>query len=223
MRTSNYLAFLLLFTGLILLSCEKDDEPGSRIYYPTNGLISYFKFNNNLMDELGNTPDGTNINNATFVDGVDGKAIQFNGIDQSVVFDRKSYRDGNKISVSFWLFQPLAASLTQFIISCNDFGVATSMGGLAYAISLPITNSAIGSFEIGEWTHFVGTYDGTDIKVYINGELAQTTNHPGDIEDLDKDLTIGSFMDFYWEGAVDEMFIYNRVLTPEEALQLYNR
>jgi hypothetical protein len=29
------------------------------------------------------------------------------------------------------------------------------------------------------WTHVAGTYDGTDIKIYINGVLKKTTNYPG--------------------------------------------
>lgn len=31
----------------------------------------------------------------------------------------------------------------------------------------------------GNWYHIVGSYDGTDVKLYLNGALVETTNAPG--------------------------------------------
>lgn len=68
----------------------------------------------------------------------------------------------------------------------------------------------------------VGTYDGTNIKMYINGVLKGTTLHAGNIFDENAELTIGKFDTEFWKGSIDEFFIYNKVLTQEEVTQLYN-
>ncbi|MCK7538990.1 MAG: hypothetical protein MZV63_52675 [Marinilabiliales bacterium] len=55
------------------LSCSKDPGTDEKAY-PTDGLISYFPFDDNLADELINTPAGVNHNSAAFTEGKAGKA-----------------------------------------------------------------------------------------------------------------------------------------------------
>ena len=79
--------------------------------------------------------------------------------------------------------------------------------------------------------HVVSTYDGTTIRIFINGVesgsgLAQT----GNIQSNTEELTIGvryrirndSRFDSFFTGNIYLTRIYNRVLTPSEVLQNYN-
>jgi hypothetical protein len=212
----------ILFIAVMLLalntSCKK--EPAEENAYPTDGLISYFNFDDNLKDQLGNTPDGTNNGGALFTDGKAGKAITFNGSNQYLEFARNTYRNGNNISVSLWLKRTGTAGL--YFVMCDDFGVWATESTAGLAISLPNTNSARGNITKDVWTHLVGTYDGTNIKAYINGVLVETTNHPGDIAPWVGNLKIGKFDTEFWSGSVDDLFIYNKVLSQSEVDQLYN-
>lgn len=84
------------------------------------------------------------------------------------------------------------------------------------------TNAFANNFTIvlDEWLFMVGTYDGSDVKFYLNGSLVATTNNPGATLDDAGDVEIsdsGSSIN----GMMDDVRIYNRALTQEEILHLY--
>ncbi len=212
---------IFLFAAILFalnISCKK--EPAEEKTYPSDGLVSYFNFDNNLEDQRGNTPDGSNHGSAIFSEGKSGQAITFDGSGQYIEFARGTYRSGNNISVSVWIKRSSNAGL--YAIMCNDFGVWATNTTAGMAISLPLTQSAAGPITPNEWTHLVGTYDGTNIKAYINGILKETTGHPGDIDVWVANLIIGRFDTEYWTGSVDDLFLYNSVLSQSEVTQLYN-
>lgn len=212
---------IFIFAILIALtsSCKKD--PAEENTFPTDGLVSYFNFDDNLEDQVGTTPDGTNNGSAAFAAGKAGKAISLNGSNQYIEFSRKTFRSGNNISVSLWLKRSGSTGL--YFVICNDFGMFTHADGYAgMAISVPQTENAHGDIIQNEWTHLVGTYDGTSIKAYINGVQKGTKSWPGTISGLDENLKLGMFDRACWCGSVDELFIYNKVLSQSEVDQLYN-
>jgi len=217
----NRMILLLVSVIALSTSCKKDPETEAAPKYPTDGLVSYFNFDDNLKDQLGNTPDGTNYGDATFTVGKAGKAITLNGTNQYVEFGRKTYKNGNNISIALWLNRSTTPSTGIYFVVCSDFGVFTTDVTAGLAISIPGTNNAKGAITQNKWIHLVGTYDGTNIKAYINGELVETKNHPGVIFDADRTLTIGSFNSGYWGGSVDDLFIYKKVLSQGEINQLY--
>ena len=214
----NVLLICAVFLALTV-SCKKDKGPEPKTY-PKDGLVSYFDFNNNLQDRMGNTADGINYNGATFTPGVTASAITFNGTSHYVQFERDTYRDGNNVSFSLW-FKKSTSGSGMYLAMCSDFGAWTSAGYAGMAISLPTTQSAKGAFTADVWTHMVGTYNGTDIKVYIDGELIGTYNHPGDITGSVKKLTLGFSGSSYWGGSIDDLFIYDKALTQAEVTQLF--
>jgi hypothetical protein len=89
----------------------------------------------------------------------------------------------------------------------------------AFTISIPTTSSAYGpdQMPLASWVHLAGTYDGTDIKVYVNGTLAGTTNHPGTTSGI-SELHFCRFMvgSSFLDGAIDEVRIWNIVRTEQE-------
>ncbi len=215
---SNYYVMLAML-AIITVSCKKS---GTDEIFPTTGLVSYFRFENNLEDEEGNTPDGVPTGSPAFVAGKSNNAISLNGVDQKVVFDRKTFKSGNAVSIAFW-FRTKQTGGLNFFIGCSDFMVGHNNPKVSLAISIPDTESAYGAYTSDVWTHYAGTYDGTDIKVYINGVLSETKNHPGTIDDMNEKLFIGSRdgLDF-WGGSVDDLFIYSKALSQAEITQLYN-
>ncbi|TFH49462.1 MAG: LamG domain-containing protein [Bacteroidia bacterium] len=213
---------ILIITAVLIainVSCKKDPGTSDKTY-PTDGLISYFNFDDNLADQLSATPDGNNHGSAVFTEGKAGKAILLNGSGQYIEFGRSTFRNGNNISVSVWLKRAGNGGL--YCIMCDDFGIWSSNTDAGMAISLPSTNSASGAITQNEWTHLVGTYDGNNIKVYINGILKETKNHPGTIISWVGNLKVGKFDAEFWGGSVDDLFIYNKVLSQSEVDQLYD-
>lgn len=90
---------------------------------------------------------------------------------------------------------------------------------------LGASNSDAG-FPIGSWTHVVGTWNGTDVKLYINGTLQSTigTRAGSNIKDTAYAVRIGRSSDSagYFSGQMDDVRIYNYALTLQQIKNIYN-
>jgi hypothetical protein len=211
---------LLLIVTLFLLvteSCKKSKNTAPIV--PAEGLVSYFNFDDNLLDQTGYSTSGTA--KFTYTTGKKGKAIQFNGVDELVEFTPQNPVNHSNLSLAFWVKSSESGS-TKYFIYRNNFGVATSSSKIKMVIANPGTNAvSSNTFVADQWVHVVGTYDGTNIKIYINGEWVATQNHPGTITGFAGTLSMGFANGGYWAGSLDEVYIYNRVLTDAEIKTLY--
>jgi hypothetical protein len=73
------------------------------------------------------------------------------------------------------------------------------------------------------WHHIVGSYDGTNIRIYVNGILYNTTPQSGNILTSTTNLYVGmSFASEEFPGYISSARIYNRCLSSMEILQNYN-
>jgi hypothetical protein len=68
------------------------------------------------------------------------------------------------------------------------------------------------------WTHVAGTYDGTTVRLYVNGVQVSSRPAGGPISTSTGPLRIGgnSLWGEFFEGRIDEVRVYNRVLTSSE-------
>ena len=82
------------------------------------------------------------------------------------------------------------------------------------------------SLSVDTWTHIVGTYDGSTIRIYKNGVLAdsqeQATYSPGSHAISIGDDILGSTIDDRWQGNLDEVKIWARALSANEVQTIYN-
>ena len=65
------------------------------------------------------------------------------------------------------------------------------------------------------WSHLALTYDGSAVRLYVNGELVNTKTKTGAITTSTTPLAIGSdsFYGQYYNGRLDEIRVYNTALT----------
>lgn len=78
----------------------------------------------------------------------------------------------------------------------------------------------------GEWAHIAGTYDGVNVKMYVNGTLRGTMPLTGPISGGSAPLTIGAHpsSEMNWfKGVIDEVKIYDRALISDEIYNEYAR
>jgi len=72
----------------------------------------------------------------------------------------------------------------------------------------------------GVWYHIAGVYDGTQMRVYLNGILDGSRGGTGLIDTSTSPLHIGRRLAGYLNGTVDEVRIHDRALAPGEFKQL---
>jgi beta-galactosidase len=78
----------------------------------------------------------------------------------------------------------------------------------------------------GVWHHLAGTYNGSQIKLYVDGELKDTNDYVGSIPSETNNVNLGTSSDFtdrWYEGLLDDVRIYSRALSQEEVASLAER
>lgn len=148
-------------------------------------------------------------------------------------------------SVSFWMKANLLNTANQniityyqdtkfrcFITAVNYSGVDNQIAGIILTSGIAFNNSAktVGkTIEDGTWKHVVMIFDttqpkSTEVKIYLDG-VFQTVSKPENIDNTfsfsSLKLIIG-WSDLAYKGALSDVKIYNRPLTPTEVINLYN-
>lgn len=102
--------------------------------------------------------------------------------------------------------------------ACSINGVNTA-GGLDFGVNSGCGTADINSGTVpvaGTWYHLAGTYDGTTIKVYVNGALSASSAYSGALASNTLALMIGENAQQrgrYFNGDIDEVKIYSSALT----------
>jgi hypothetical protein len=102
-----------------------------------------------------------------------------------------------------------------------SFNIAGDSSGIP--VSWREVVSTTGALQLNTWHHVAGTFDGQQLKIYIDGILAGTRAFPGTIvPSTDYSLKIGKLADDnqpdtrYWAGQIDEVRIWHKVLTQQQ-------
>ena len=219
------------------------------LYDVTSGLVAYYNFNGgNLNDSSGN---GNNItfNNAvptTDRFGHPNNAYLFNGTSSYMVVPNTASLSPSNITL-----MAIIKINGYYTGPCNGNqilgkGTPDGINGM-YTLRFsdyvtnscssgpnPNTESFSGNFQAaggsldtvytqtGTWYNVAFTYDGSQGKFYINGELKKVWNTTTTMAPNAFNLFIGrheaSNAPYWFNGAIDEIRIYNRPL-PQGALQ----
>lgn len=76
------------------------------------------------------------------------------------------------------------------------------------------------------WHHLAGTYDGRELRIYVDGELKEVSECKGYIKSSASSVNIGrnpQKPDRFYEGVIDDVRIYNHALTEDEVKELYDQ
>ena len=76
----------------------------------------------------------------------------------------------------------------------------------------------------GEWVHVAGTWDGINLKLYVDGaEVASKATTVASMDDSTVQVNIGSAESFaggarsaFFSGLVDELYVFDKALTDDE-------
>jgi len=208
------------------------------------GLVAEWHFDegsgNIVKDSSGNGNDGT-IYGATFVDGISGYALNFDGIDDYV--DTALLPPTVDLERTIVLWAKTTSMKNMEAVSYggghsgfgNSFRCAFNWGGTE-GVTIDTSNGAIrydATVADGNWHYYAWVVPNIhnptvkDVKVYKDADLLIKTEHSSNTKintEARERLEIGRYWDEYryFEGEIDEVRIYNRALCAEEISTIYN-
>ena len=233
--------FKILDTNNNIL-CEVKDNFDGNLRGDTKMIFSFDNqtYNGTHLHDLSGYNNTAIINNATYITAncVSGECFEFDGINDSIVVVDSNYNE-EKGTVSMWfrpnkyqssvLFSQYNGDLNRLSFSLvgnnlSLYGGHASTSYVSFATS-NFTNDT-------QWRYAVMTYDYNEdtFKLYIDGILIgnRTTNMTK--SDNDGRVVFGANYDYdvaptyylsYFNGSIDEVAIYSKVLNENEVLTLY--
>jgi chitodextrinase len=211
---------------------------------PASGSSAYWSFDQStissmtLADASGNNNTGTFAVSPSVVAGHTGEGVLFDGANQAVSFSNGSnngpLNPSAAVSVAAWV-NPSSANGAIVARGCTYSGPAAMDYALLFyanrfrldisdANSVPVLLSPV-THALNAWYHVVAVYDGSTMKLFVNGSLeaSQATaithlNNTALPTGIGKDVgcTRSPF-----SGVIDEVHVYTRALSDAEAAALY--
>jgi hypothetical protein len=214
----------------------------------TEGLVAHYPLDGNALDMSGNNFSGTiyGASVATNRFNISGMATSFDGINDWIeIADNSLLRLNGDFTISCWikvdvLSNPTAYSIVSKRTSIASDGYFIALNGFDHAPLEPGTvnfNASGGSdpsalsdmgITLGEWINILYEFDEQSgiCNGYYNNELVVSSEINTLNENTTATFKIGkdgqSVNDFYFDGLIDDIRIYNRVLTEEERDEILN-
>ncbi|WP_053739374.1 LamG domain-containing protein [Nocardia sp. NRRL S-836] len=210
---------------------------------PGNGPLAQYSLDGDVKDSayLG-AKHGSLQGTAGYAPGAIGSALKLNGMPGPHATAPNVLRTDDSFSVSAWAYLD-TKGYARAIVSqdANNTGAGSYPGfvlwyrpedGGKWTFGMPKSGWADTNFAssqgappaLGTWTHVTGVFDAParKMKLYVNGELAGTTDRTASDWHAEGPLRIGQTYwgtqnptDF-WPGMIDEVRLYDRALTDAE-------
>jgi Concanavalin A-like lectin/glucanases superfamily/Domain of unknown function (DUF2341)/Fibrillar collagen C-terminal domain/Fibrinogen beta and gamma chains, C-terminal globular domain len=201
-----------------------------------------------VCDNSGNGNNGTMTGDPTWITDTSlckqGGCMSFDGNDRVEIADNITLKPTSEITLTGWFntnsyttdYQTLAMKWEGYnfayrYLSSTPF-IWFELRGTD-DVTRGLTNSQVVSgaswsqdgIANNTWYHVAETYDGTYMKVYVNGELYQQNNVGSFvIKGTTNTLSLGSYTTFrYMNGELDDIRLYNYALTQDKVKEVYNQ
>lgn len=234
MKQLNYVLGFILLLSFSFAVTGADNSP------VPEGLVLYMPFDEvrgtTVNDFSGNDHNGLLVNGPSWTTGKKGNAVAFDG-SHYVDLGASSWFDYQTFTISLWVYPGVFQLQYADIIDNNH------RNGINWVIQQDMddTNkygwgdsSTLTHFELvpSVWSNLVVSRDGLsgENRVYVNGRLVNSSVSSSNINyDGTGYLRLGRWGGWLWNGhyrewngLMDELKIYDRVLTAEEVKEGYD-
>jgi hypothetical protein len=204
----------------------------------TGSLAAYYPFNGNAQNYLGYGVEGipSNVTPTADRNGTANSAYLFNGVNSSIALNQPFSSTYGPFAIAFWAQATSSAPMTALSVTAGG-STGSSLDILfnapGAAVQVYLNGSALsglgvagtGALTDGKWHFVVLQGTGTELEMFVDGVSAGTAASNNAIF-----FGIGSVVQFgcgsgasaavanFWNGALDDVQIYEEALTPAEVL-----
>jgi hypothetical protein len=198
----------------------------------TSGIVSYWRLGETsgttAADRQGRNPGtysgGVTRGAAGAVAGDPNTAAVFDGVDDYVnVPDSVSLKPATQISLEAWVkpnagIPTYASVATKTTVNTwsDGYGMYAWEGGIDFWVNDDAQDVWTDPIPTTVWSHVVGTYDGSTIRIYLNGVLVDSFAYSSPLVHLIAPLRIGDAAgtgNYHWAGGIDDVAVYNTALS----------
>jgi RHS repeat-associated protein/uncharacterized repeat protein (TIGR01451 family) len=201
---------------------------------PAASLAGYWPFEEtsgaSVFDSSGAANHGTLTGGTRITSGASGKAISFAGASYVTIPSTAALQPTNGLTVSAWVYPTQQNDGTTYVI--------LNKGGANQDYSLLINSNGYLQFQLNDltptlvrgpklplntWSMVTGVYDKTNclLKLYVNGSLTASKQVTSGTITYDGGVLSLGYTFSSWVGSLDEVRLYNRVLTDGEVATLW--
>ncbi|HEX5219690.1 MAG TPA: LamG domain-containing protein [Verrucomicrobiae bacterium] len=240
MKTGKMVRLLRVFASTALFASIP--AFGQYAAPPLTGLVSWWRGEGNANDSASSNT-GSALNGAGYSGGAVGSGFLFDGVDDHIrIPDSPGLRLTTGFTLAAWVNPSSRGSYDEilskwgavFPVNHNGYTFSIHPDGRSYvAVSADGSDAGANVFTtstipLNTWTHLAGSYDGSTLRIYINGILNNETPYSGGVFPTLDDLSIGGVVGgtdvgggiSFFDGRIDEVMIYNRALSGSEVLTL---
>jgi len=206
-------------------------------------LVAHYTFEGNAVDLTGNNLNGTIIGTVDFPAGrlANTQTAHFDEQGEYIsIPDNELVRIERDLTISTWINNQNAEinSVLTKTFNTNE-GPYTSYGINAHGSAtgsdprfvFSVNTDALGEqflndtdpYNFNEWYHVVGTYNGSVMRLYVNGVFKSEVAISGNLSYNAAEIVIGDNPSSAttYQGHVDDVRLYSRALTQTEISELY--
>ena len=218
--TVSIIFISLMLTGINYADFGAENVMGVWLFNEGSG--------NTIKDYSANGNDGE-ISSPKWIDGVFGGALEFHGVDDYAEVPDDDTLDAelnDGFTIMLW---------TQMYNADTDGGVYSKASDweveMCYLLNSDHGNYEFAAFaqngdlwlpgggvDVNIWYHVTVTYDGDTLSVYYGGDLVNSQAYDLGIANTDAPLFFGTIVpgDSFYNGAIDELAIFNTVLDTDD-------
>ena len=176
---------------------------------------------------LFHSPSGAPLNDPL----AGNQAFLANGNNRYIVVDDSDDLKPEQLTLQAWVYKdPSLANWGGVLMKSsthnwNDgYGLTNFTDGrIHFFVNQYNVNEVSAELTDDAWTHVAGTFDGTTLKLYLNGVLTASKDFSATINHSSNELRIGSGSgaNYPWRGLIDEAQIWNVARSAEDIAATY--
>ena len=139
-----------------------------------------------------------------------------------------NFQGTNKATVEAWIYRTESGSLHTIVGNYEGtYPILFRIDGdkITFWVNTSSMVAGATNLAINTWYHVAGTYDGTNLKVYVNGVLDRTLAYTGNFISTAYELKIGGGLSNnteYFPGSISDVRLWSVARTAAEISASYN-